>query len=141
VLETVDFDHRRQLIERIPCRVEVPPDLAELFEGEGYVSSYADEFRANFRYRAVRRAVLQFCGNLPAFPRGGGMFGAIVQDFSRRGMGLLYHEQLYPDERVRVLLPSVSVDGAVARCRRCGPGCFAVGLQLDSECRLREMLA
>ncbi|MEX2186761.1 MAG: PilZ domain-containing protein [Pirellulales bacterium] len=141
MLETVDFDQRRQLIERIPCRVQLPLDWEEQFEGEGYVASYAGEFRANFRYRASRRAVVQIGGELPAFPRDGGMFGAFVQDFSRRGMGLLYHEQLFPEERVRVLLPSVSVDGTVVRCRRRGPDCYELGLVLDVECRLREMLA
>lgn len=140
MLETADFEQRRRLIERIACRVLLPPELKELLEAEGYASSQDDEFRTNFRYRAVRRAVVQPCGNLPAFPRGG-MSGAIVQDFSRRGMGLLHHEQFFPDERLRVLLPSVSVEGTVARCRRRGPSCFELGLVLDEECRLRDMLA
>ncbi len=141
MLETVDFDQRRQLIEQIPCRVQVPLDWEEELEGEGYTTSYNNEFRANFRYRASRRAVLQIGEALPAFPRESGMFGALVQDFSRRGMGLLYHEQLLPEERVRVLLPSVSVDATVVRCCYRGPDCYALGLTLESDCRLREMLA
>lgn len=141
MLEAVDLDQRRQLIERIPCRVQLPPDWAAADEGEGYGGACANEFRANFRYRAPRRGALQFIDELPAFRRGNGLFGVVVQDFSRRGMGLLFHEQLFPEERVRVLLPSVSVVGAVSRCRRRGPGCFEVGLTLDEECRLREVLA
>jgi hypothetical protein len=141
VLETIDLDHRRKLIERIPCRVRLPPEWDRPFETEGCAPSQANEFRAGMRYRVCRRAVVQVEGGLPAFPRSDGYCGAIVQDFSRDGMGILYHEQLFPDERVRVLLPSISVDATVIRCRRCGPEFYELGLMLDRGHRLRELLA
>ncbi len=141
MLETIDFDQRRHLIEQIPCRVQVPLEWERLYEVEGYATSHLNEFRAGMRYRVLRRAALQLYGELPAYPRTTSLSGALVQDFSNRGMGLLYHEQLFPDERVRVLLPSISLDGTVVRCRRRGPECYELGLVLDRECRLRELLA
>lgn len=141
MLDTIDFDQRRQLIERIPCRVDLPDGWTRFDEGEGCAASQANEFRAGMRYRVVRRAVVQLYGSLPAFPRPDGYTGAIVQDFSRQGMGILYHEQLFPEERLRVLLPAVSVEATVIRCRRVTPGCYELGLVLDREYRLRELLA
>jgi hypothetical protein len=141
MLETVDLDQRRQLIEQVPCRVQLPPGLERLLEDEGYATAFTNEFRAGMRYNCCRRVALQLYNDLPAFPRPTSLVGAIVRDFSRRGMGLLFHEQLFPDERVRVLLPSVSIDGIVVRCRYSGPECFELGLALDRECRLRELLA
>lgn len=141
MLDTIDLDQRRQLIERIPCRVRVPDDWQRSLEAEGCAASQANEFRAGMRYRVVRRAVVQLYGSLPAFPRPEGYTGAIVQDFSRHGMGVLYHEQLFPEERLRVLLPSISVEATVIRCRRVAQSCYQLGLVLDRDYRLRELLA
>lgn len=141
MLDTVDFDQRRQLIEGVPCRVRIPADWTHLVEDEGCAPARVADFRAGMRYRVCRRAVVEVRGGLPAFERTKGYFGAIVQDFSRHGMGILYHEQLFPEERLRILMPSMSLEARVVRCRRCGPDCYALGLSLDREFGLRELLA
>jgi hypothetical protein len=141
VLETIDYGQRQQLIAQAPCRVRLPADVAKLLGAMGGAVAQTNNSRAGVRYKTVRRAAIQLHGNLPAFPRHNSLVGAIVQDFSRESMGILYHEQLFPEERLRLWMSSLSVEAKVIRCRRRGPQCYEIGLALDRDYALRELLA
>jgi hypothetical protein len=141
VLETIDFDQRQQLIARAPCKVRLPPDVAKLLGAGSQAVAQTNNSRAGVRYKALRRAAVQLQGGLPAFPCDGSLVGTIVQDFSRESMGILYHEQLFPEERLRLWMPSLSLEAKVIRCRRRGPQCYEIGLALDRDYALRELLA
>jgi hypothetical protein len=138
-LETIDPARYRQLIEQIPCRLILPPRLAAALAETGYQQvAHVDERRAA-RYRVCVRTVLQIRQSLPAFPRQATAGGAIVRDVSRTGLAVIYHEQLFPQEIVRVWLPTRRLEGTVARCRRLGPRCFEVGVQLDQLFNLADI--
>ena len=54
-----------------------------------------------------------------------------VADFSKTGVQVLHAEQLFPGERLRLLLLTGNLlDLEVVRCRRMGDACFAVGTQI-----------
>ena len=53
---------------------------------------------------------------------------AIVRDISRNGIGLIAHQQWYPEQLIQLLLENANLDVRVARARRAGPFCFEVGL-------------
>ena len=55
-----------------------------------------------------------------------------VRDVSLRGIRFLYHEQLYPGERIRLWVPEAELSGEVARTLRMGERCYEIGARLDA---------
>lgn len=56
--------------------------------------------------------------------------GIYTRDFSQRGCGLLSAIQIYPDETLRIVLPTFWMTVKTACCRRVGPHCYEVGARL-----------
>ncbi len=56
----------------------------------------------------------------------------LVKDVSKCGMGLVVHEQLWPEERVTVTFMGRQAVAVVVRCRRLGKGCYECGAKLIS---------
>jgi len=55
---------------------------------------------------------------------------AIVRDLSRKGIGIISHQQWYPEHGIELQLENASEDARVARTRRLTPWCYEVGLIL-----------
>jgi len=53
---------------------------------------------------------------------------AIIQNLSRKGVGIITHQQWYPEQTLEVQMPSATLSTRVARTRKLGPFCFEVGL-------------
>lgn len=71
--------------------------------------------------------------------RGGETFAVYTTDLSRKGLGLLVPQQLFPRERVVLQLS----DGReckleIVRCRRVGPNCYECGSRFVVGLRLNE---
>lgn len=71
---------------------------------------------------------------LPAIPRPAKCFGIYTGDFSHNGIGFLTPHQLFPEETVRILLPSFWMRIHVVRARRLGRCCFEIGGTLIRRC-------
>ncbi len=56
----------------------------------------------------------------------------VVKDLSRTGVGIYYHEQLFPLEKIQVELQHRRLTAIVVRCRYLGPKCFEVGAKVIS---------
>jgi hypothetical protein len=56
--------------------------------------------------------------------------GTYTRDFSRWGCGFLTTEQLFPEERVRIVLPTFWVQLLVVRTRRITSKCYESGGKL-----------
>jgi len=56
----------------------------------------------------------------------------LVKDVSKCGMGLLVHEQLFPEERISVHFMGRRALATVVRCRRLGKRCYECGAKLVS---------
>lgn len=52
---------------------------------------------------------------------------AIIKDISRTGIGLYYHEQLFPQELIEVAFHQRLITALVVRCRFVADACFEVG--------------
>jgi hypothetical protein len=77
---------------------------------------------------AGRRAALEYRQSLPALPRNPGWFGVYMNSLSRKGCGFFHGEQLYPGERMRlVLLTGTDLPIEVRWCRRIDENCFEIG--------------
>ncbi|MCA9131992.1 MAG: hypothetical protein KDA45_02510, partial [Planctomycetales bacterium] len=51
----------------------------------------------------------------------------LIKDLSRSGIGILYHQQLYPEEQFQVRFQGRLLHALVVRCRRLGPLCYETG--------------
>ena len=140
MLEKPDPPEWRELIERVPCHLTMTSEVERLLALRGVAPPLADEVRIAPRYRLFRRAALVVTDPLPAVSRAPDKLQAWVFNRSRQALGLLFHEQLYPDERLHLEMFTDEVDGFVVRCRRFVPGCFEVGVILDKPVRLRDIL-
>lgn len=56
----------------------------------------------------------------------------VIKDLSRTGLGIYFHDQLYPLERIQVQLQHRKLTAIVVRCRYLGPKCFEIGAKVIS---------
>jgi len=80
--------------------------------------------------RARTKGLLLPEGQLPAFPREANHIGIYTNDFSRNSFGIVSPIQFWPEEVVRILLPTFWMSGRVVRARYLGPNCFEIGCML-----------
>jgi hypothetical protein len=79
------------------------------------------------------RAVLEVLGTLPAIPREAEEHVVLMKDISRGGAGFLHSAPIYPGERVRLWLPTGSLEYTVVRCARHHQSCYEIGAQVAIE--------
>jgi hypothetical protein len=96
----------------------------------------ADENRRFPRFYVRGLGALESCQSLPGKPRTGAWHGVYTKDISREGVGFLHSEQLYPRERMRIVL----TDGVprlmeVIHCRRIQRRCYEIGSRFVAEFR------
>jgi hypothetical protein len=118
------------------CEVELPPNWQGFFDRTGVMSTLADENRRFPRFYVRGLGALESCQSLPGKPRDGGWHGVYTKDISREGVGFLHSEQLYPRERMRIVL----TDGVprlmeVIHCRRIQRRCYEIGSRFVAEFR------
>ena len=59
--------------------------------------------------------------------------GIYTRDFSRQGTGFLSPCEIYPEEQVRIVLPTFWVQLRVARARRINGKCYEIGAVLSRQ--------
>jgi hypothetical protein len=130
MLADLSADAFHQLIAEVPLLVVLPPELDGFFEELGYTPSNPFDERRAPRLRLRCPALLEVTRTLPSARRETGLAHVLVSDVSRLGFGLLHHEQLWPEERITLWLPSHHLHATVVRCRRRGPSCYEIGAEL-----------
>ena len=123
----------RKVIESIQWNIELPMEWADYFEQRGENAAFPDDKRSNQRLTIRTCGVMWFDQTLPFRARTKNPIGIYTRDFSRKGAGFLSPIQLYPEERVRVILPTFWVQLKVARGRRITHKCFEVGTVLQTR--------
>lgn len=116
-----------KLIETIDWSIELPVEWSDYFEQRGEVPSYADDERHNRRLKVRAYGALWFEKTLPSFQRASEPVGVYTRDFSRQGVGFLSPVEIYPEEQVRIALPTFWMQLHVVRTRRITSKCFEVG--------------
>jgi hypothetical protein len=140
MLEWQDEISRGQLeehIARLECRVELPESWTEHIGTAGPKRAHLPDSRRFPRWHNCVSAGLYVRQTFPVIPRVGQWHPIYLTDISRGGLAFLYFEQLYPLERLRVLLlDKISLrllqtdhirDIEVVRCRFVQANCFEVG--------------
>lgn len=113
-------------------RVVLPGEMQRsFFDVKGYLPTTANEARRQARLSVRREAKIEF----QELPSGAvtdldSEHYALVKDFSRGGISILYHQQLYPEDRFVVYFQTGAVTASAVRCRKLGPSCYEIGAQI-----------
>ncbi len=125
----IDYSQRlADLFTQTSWNIELPEGLGDFFLNNGEAAmSFPDDERTNQQIRIRTEALLWSEVALPFRPRESDPIGIYTQDFSRTGMGFLSSIEFYPEEEVRILVPSFWVQVRIARTRRLGKACYETG--------------
>jgi hypothetical protein len=117
-----------EAIAALPCEVQLPDGWAVGALEQGLFASGPEE-RRGFLRRALRTcAALEHRQTFPSLGRARAWHRVYVVNVSRSGLLLLHSEQLFPKERLVVVLPDgKDVLIEISRCRRIQDRCFEVG--------------
>lgn len=122
-----------EMIQQMAWDIELPIEWKDYFDQRGEVTSFAEDERNNKRLKIRTHGVMWFDHTLPAHPRAESAVGIYTRDFSRQGSGFLSPFEIYPEEKVRVLLPTFWVQLKVVRARRITSKCYEIGSFLLSR--------
>lgn len=125
------------IVGQFKCAIELPPSWGEFAERRAGFSVVPNDKRVYPRRSHFSVAALEYRQTAPALPRPSEWHKIYTTDVSRGGIAFLHSEQLYPRERMRIV---VSGDGLlsrfghrndffleVARCRRLKFRCYEIG--------------
>ncbi len=127
----VDYSTRfGELIQSIGFDIELPVEWSDYFEERGEVPSFVEDERNNQRLKVRTHGVMWFDDCLPFLSRGDKAVGIYTRDFSRHGCGFLTPFEIYPEESVRIVLPTFWVQLHVVRARRITSKCYEIGASL-----------
>ncbi|NQU24260.1 MAG: PilZ domain-containing protein [Candidatus Nealsonbacteria bacterium] len=138
----LDRDHEQlaqSVAERLDCQVELPESWSGFFDQTGWSSSGEGDRRRFPRLKSRTLAVLEYRHTLSSVPRESRRYAVYLKDVSRGGVAFMHHEQLFPAERMRLIMPCDKARELVGqtdwiveiiRCVRVGARCFEVGVRL-----------
>jgi len=120
-----------EMLDRLECEVELPSSWEDFFERTGRLATLPGDKRRYPRHYLRVAAALQHRQTFPALPRAAAWHKVYTKDISRCGLAFLHSQQLFPRERMRIILP----DGQsriveVLRCRRIQRRCYEVGARM-----------
>ena len=124
-------------ITQLECRIELPEAWGDFFDQTGPTGSDPNEKRQFPRWKNRTLAGLLQCETFPIIPRSEQCHPIYLKDVSRGGAAFIHAEQLYPLERMRLLL----IDDVssrllqnnclraieVSRCKRVQARCYEIG--------------
>lgn len=124
------FDYTNQfneLVESVDWKIELPPTWENFFSERGPCCSYSGYGRKNHRIKARSYGLMRFEKAWKLLNRPTPVVGIYTKDFSSRGCGFVLPTQVYPEEVLRIILPTFRLTLRVARCYRMNEHCFETG--------------
>jgi hypothetical protein len=120
-----------KLIAELPCEVVLPERWADFFSRTGPVLPQANDARRFPRFYLRTAAALTYRSTLPGRPRPEAFYRVYLKDISRVSLAFVHSEQLFPRERMELLL----ADGTqwlvtVVRCQKRQNCCYEVAAML-----------
>ena len=127
----VDYQTKlAQLLHSMNWSIDIPDEWSDYFKDTARPAAFADDQRNNQRLKIRTCGVMWFEKSIPIRPRANEPLGIYTRDFSRQGTGFLCPCEIYPEEEVRIVLPTFWVQLRVARARRINRCCYEVGAVL-----------
>ncbi len=91
-------------ITRLQCEIKLPESWDEFFKVSGLAESSVADGRHAARWQNRVLAGLLYRTTLPALPRSEGWHPIYVKDLSRSGAAFVHNEQMFPLERMSILM-------------------------------------
>ena len=130
----VDYQTKlEQLLHSMDWNIEIPVEWSDYFTQTGNPSIYTDDQRHNQRLKIRTCGAMWFEKSIPIRPRATLPVGVYTRDFSRHGAGFLSSCEIYPEELVRIVLPTFWMQLKVTRTRRLNKKCYEVGAVLLTQ--------
>lgn len=140
MLDFNDESERLQLadaVTKLDCEIKLPEALHDFFKCSGLTQSSIADNRRSARWQNRVVAGLLYRTMFPVLPRSEGWHPIYIKDVSRSGAAFMHSEQLYPLERMRILMIDDRSSRLlrneclrtieVIRCRRVESNCFEIG--------------
>lgn len=129
----LDWDYStlvEKLLDEVGCEITLPLTWSNFFQQSGPLPSAPGDKRRHQRVRVRVPGLMYFEQRLPCLDRPCVPTMIFTADFSRRGVGLIAAEQIYPEEVLRIVLPTFWGTIRVVRCHLIGESCYSVGGRL-----------
>ena len=121
------------LIHSLDWRIEIQVEWTDYFEDTRRSASVSGDQRHNQRLKIRTCGILWFEKAIPIRSRKKTPMGIYTRDFSRQGTGFLSPCEIYPEEQVRIVLPTFWTQFRVARARRVNAKCYEIGTVLSRQ--------
>ncbi len=126
--------------------VVLPDNLKAFFYESGYLPTTAEEARTNarLRVRSIGDILMIQTPSILRFglmERGRRAGKVLIKDLSRTGIGVLYHQQIYPQELFQVRFQGRLINAVAVRCRRLGEKCYETGARIVSLETLEDIVS
>ena len=117
------------LLDSLPCEIELPAKWEDYFDKTGLLATGPEDKRRCPRFYLRAFAALETRQTFPALARPHQWHRVYTKDVSRGGLCFLHSEQLFPRERMRILMGPEGQQHAIAitRCTRIQDHCFEIG--------------
>ncbi len=117
--QVAEIDVSEQLWNAVASRAQLPCDAEEYFSARGVAGALCETRRQYFRMHMRETGILL---------RGVERHGIYTKDVSPKGVGFLSPVQIFPCERIQLLLHDKSkLDLELRRCRRIDDNCYECG--------------
>jgi hypothetical protein len=120
-------DQIQRLVSTLDYGIQLPEAWSNFFVERGECNSYLGDNRKHRRIKARTYGALWFDKPWILLDRPAVIHGVYSKDFSLRGCGFVTSFEIFPDEIVRILLPTFWLTIRVVRCQRIQDRCFDVG--------------
>jgi hypothetical protein len=137
----LDAGYRTRLkktLDSLPCHVNVPDDWNASRDSSRFPVGVMNDERGFARAPCQTRALMELGQTLPAIVRTNQVHVILMNDISRRGVGLLHHVCLYPGEKFSLWLVTGKRLCTVTRCLRLKEGCFKIGAEFVGDSKDRD---
>lgn len=117
--------------------IKLPEELKAFYQESGYLPTTAIENRTNARLRVRRDGQIEFTYRPPILKgkvgfRSRTVGDVLIKDLSKAGIGVLYHEQIFPEEKFNITFQGRLMRVCAVRCRRLCEDCYEVGGLIES---------
>jgi hypothetical protein len=130
VLEECYSEQFRALISEVKWDLELPSEWSDYFHDRSSGAYFPEDVRSNQRLKVRLRGLLWFERTLPFRPRSPEPIGIYTRDFSRNSAGLLAPLEIFPEEQISLVLPSLWMSLLVVRVQRRTSKCYEIGARL-----------
>jgi hypothetical protein len=130
MLATKNEPNFDELINEYPLSLAIPPQVQLELRQRGPISTCDKDVRVAPRFRCKGPAVLEWIESPSGLPLQFPTTQVIVKNLSRTGLSVLADRQWFPEQVVKIHLPSAVVLAKVVRARRLGSRCFDIGFRI-----------